>query len=63
MHPDVIETSKPSPSQLAGCYGKAAYPTKGAALHWSSMYAKKHWGKGTKPYRCKHCSQWHMGRA
>lgn len=64
MHPDVVETAKPSPSQLAGCYGKAAYPTKGAALE-AERHVKRRKGRmsaGMHPYRCDHCSAWHIGR-
>lgn len=58
-HPAVLPPSdKPSASQLAGCYGKAAYGSKGAALDSVARMGRKH--KASRAYRCDHCHAWHL---
>lgn len=53
--------AQPSASQLAGCYGKAAYPSKGAAIE-THRHVRKRKGKtlGCRPYKCPHCHAWHL---
>lgn len=61
-HPAVLPPSdKPTRSQLAGCYGKASYPSKGAALE-TFRHVKRRKGKtlGAKPYKCPDCHAWHL---
>lgn len=61
-HPAVLPPSdKPTASQLAECYGKAAYPTKGAALGTLGRMSRKH-QQATRVYKCEHCHAWHLGR-
>lgn len=45
--------------RLAGCAGKEGYPNKGVA----NLVLKKV-GKGgnVKPYKCRFCGEWHIGR-
>ncbi len=58
-HPAVLPPSdKPTRSQLAGCYGKAAYPSKGAALDSVARMHRKR--KSSKPFKCEHCHAWHL---
>lgn len=60
-HPAVLPPSdKPTRSQLAGCYGKAAYPSKGAALETVRHIRKRGKAGKSEPFRCPHCSQWHL---
>lgn len=53
--------AKPSASQLAGCYGKAAYPSKGAAIDaFQRVQKRKHRGFQCRAYKCPHCHAWHL---
>lgn len=58
----VLKTAQPSASQLAGCYGKAAYPSKGAAIDaFQRVQKRKHRGFQCRAYKCPHCHAWHFG--
>ncbi len=58
-HPAVLPPSdKPTRSQLAGCYGKGAYPTKGAAI--LSVKKRARTMRAKVPYKCPHCHAWHL---
>lgn len=49
----------------AGCVGKATYDSKGDALKNLRFRTHRNRAKqgrgGATPYRCNHCSGWHIG--